>query len=78
MTRIQSPLQVVMFFAMAVIFATWQPSVWRREWARWWFWAARVMAGGSCGASGAGGRRTTTVGRWVLGTGRGLRVCRDG
>lgn len=30
MKRIPSPLQVVLFFAMAVIFASWQPFVWWR------------------------------------------------
>lgn len=30
MKRISSPLQVVSFFVMAVVFATWQPFVWWR------------------------------------------------
>lgn len=42
MKRIPSPLQVVMFFAMAVIFASWQPFVW------WRGLGAVVMLGFGC------------------------------
>ncbi|MCR1160783.1 hypothetical protein NEK97_04850 [Paenarthrobacter sp. UW852] len=44
MKRIPSPLQVVLFFVMAVIFATWQPLVWWRG-----VGAAVMLAGGIYG-----------------------------
>lgn len=44
MKRIPSPLQVVLFFVMAVIFATWQPFVWWRGLS-----AAVMLAGGIYG-----------------------------
>ncbi|MGO4144571.1 hypothetical protein AB4Y77_05750 [Paenarthrobacter sp. YAF11_1] len=44
MSKVPHPLQVVMFFVMAVIFATWQPFVW------WRVGAAVLMLGfGCCG-----------------------------
>lgn len=42
MSRVPNPLQVVMFFVMAVIFATWQPFAW------WRVGAAVLMLGFGC------------------------------
>ena len=42
MKTVPHPLQVVMFFVMAVIFATWQPFVW------WRAAAALLMLGFGC------------------------------
>ncbi|MGF6832839.1 hypothetical protein QF015_001004 [Paenarthrobacter sp. TE4293] len=44
MNKTPSSLQVVMFFVMAVIFATWQPFVWWRG-----LGAAVMLAGGVYG-----------------------------